>query len=217
MPDSHGGAVAQPSRIERLIGALREFYGLLPTPPSDAFMLFVWEVLSFQAPPIKRDAAFGALKRARALTPDSMTKVAPKKLAESVRLTGSYQEQRLRALKTGIMAFQRDPALAAAIKGPLPVAQEALGALPQMSDGGAERMLLFAGDHKVLPMDTGMWRLIRRLGYDEAPDSELPHSLDAYRRASIYLGHHAAVTCDEKEPHCHVCPLKSACPYGRDR
>ena len=29
------------SRLERLVGELREFYGLLPTPPSDAFMLFV--------------------------------------------------------------------------------------------------------------------------------------------------------------------------------
>ena len=78
------------SRLERLVGELREFYGLLPTPPSDAFMLFVWDVLSFQAPPLKRDTAFGALKRNRSLTPDSMSKVAPKKLEESVKLCGSY-------------------------------------------------------------------------------------------------------------------------------
>jgi len=152
------------SRLERLVGELREFYGLLPSPPSDAFMLFVWEVLSYQAPPIKRDAAFGALKRNRSLTPDSMMKVAPKKLEESVRLVGSYFEQRVRALRTGITVFQRDPELPAAIKGPVPVAQEALSTLPQMGEGGADRLLLFAGDHKVLPMDTGVWRLVRRLG-----------------------------------------------------
>jgi len=33
----------------------------------------------------------------------------------------------------------------------------------------------------------------------------------------VYLTHHAAVTCDDKEPHCHVCPLKSDCPYGQSR
>ena len=205
------------SRLERLVGQLREFYGLLPTPPSDAFQLFVWEVLSYQTPPLKRDSAFGALKRNRSLTPDSMMKVAPKKLEESVKLTGSYFEQRSRALKTGITAFQRDPGLAAAIKGPVAVAQEALETLPQMGEGGADRMLLFAGDQRVLPMDTGVWRLVRRLGYDDAPDGELPEDLDVWRRASMYLSHHAAVTCDDKDPHCGVCPLKSDCPYGQDR
>ena len=205
------------SRLERLVGELRAFYGLLPTPPSDPFMLFVWEVLSHQTPPLKRDAAFGALKRNRSLTPDSMSKVAPKKLEESVKLTGSYFEQRLRALKTGITVFQRDPDLPAAIRGPVPVAQEALARLPQMGEGGADRMLLFAGGHLVLPMDAGMWRLARRLGYDDVPDAELPASAAAYRRASIYLSHHAAVTCDDKEPHCGVCPLKNDCPFGQSR
>jgi endonuclease-3 len=146
-----------------------------------------------------------------------MSKVAPKKLEESVKLTGSYFEQRARALKTGITVFQRNPDLTAAIKGPVPSAQEALATLPQMGEGGADRMLLFAGDHLVMPMDTGVWRLIRRLGYDDVPGAELPDSLDAYKRASIYLSHHAAVTCDDKEPHCGVCPLKSDCPYGESR
>ena len=205
------------SRLERIVGQLKVFYGLLPTPPSDAFMLFVWEVLSYQTPPIKRDAAYGALKRNLSLTPDSMSKVAPKKLEESVRLCGSYFEQRLRTLKTAITVFQRDPRIPAAIKGAVPVAQEVLSTLPQMGEGAADRMLLFVGNHRVLPMDTGVWRLARRLGYDEVPDKELPDDLDAWKRASIYLSHHAAVTCDEKEPHCHVCPLKSDCPFGESR
>ena len=206
-----------PSRIERLVGELKQFYGLLPTPPSDAFMLFVWEVLSFQTPPLKRDAAFGALKRNPSLTPDSMEKVAPKKLEESVKLAGSYFDQRLRALKTGIRVFQRNPELSATIRGPLAAAQEALSTLPHMGEGGADRMLLFSGSHRVLPMDAGVWRLVRRLGYDDVPDSELPHSLDAYRRASMYLSHHAAATCTDKDPHCQVCPLKSDCPYGQSQ
>ena len=205
------------SRLERLVGELRQFYGLLPTPPSDAFMLFVWEVLSFQAPPLKRDAAFGALKRNPSLTPDSMAKVAPKKLEGSLRLAGSYFEQRARALKTGITVFQRHPGLPATIRGPLAEAQEALSTLPQMGEGGADRMLLFAGDHLVFPMDTGVWRLVRRLGYDDVPDRELPDTLDAYRHASMYLSHHAAATCTEDDPHCGVCPLLNDCPYGQSR
>jgi len=205
------------SRLERLLGGLKEFYGALPTPPSDAFMLFVWEVLSFHGTPLKRDAAFGALKRNPSLTPDSMAKVAPKKLEESVKLAGAYFEQRLRALRTGVSVFQRHPDLPAAIKGPVPEAQEALSLLPQMNDGGADRMLLFAGGHCLLPMDAATSRVMRRLGYDATPSAELPATLDAHRRASMYLGHHALLTCTEEDPHCHVCPLRGDCPYGQSR
>jgi endonuclease III len=179
--------------------------------------MFVWEVLSFQTPPLKRDAAFGALKRNRSLTPDSMAKVAPKKLEESIKLTGSYFDQRARALKTGISVFQRNPEITAGISGSLANAQAAVSTLPQMGEGGADRILLFAGGHPVLPMDTGVWRLVRRLGYDEVPDRELSATLDAYHRASMYLSHHSAVTCADKDPHCGVCPLLSDCPYGQSR
>ena len=205
------------SRLERFVGQLREFYGLLPTPPADPFQLFVWEVLSHQSTPQQRNSAFTALKRNLALTPDSMSKVAPKKLEESVKLTGSYVEQRLRALKSAITVFQRHPDLPASIKGPVPEAQQALSMLPQMSDGGADRMLLFAGDHLVFPLDAGVGRVIRRLGYDDAPESELQETLDDYRRACTYLTHHAVATCTDKDPHCTVCPLLPDCPYGQSR
>jgi endonuclease III len=204
-----------PSRLERLVGELRQFYGLLPSPPADAFQLFVWETLSYQSTPGQRNTAFNALKRNRSLTPDSMEKVAPKKLQESVAMTGSYVEQRLRALKTAIRVFQQNPDVPGAIGRELPVAYEAVGLLPQTGpEGIGERMLLYVGGHKTFPQDSGVGRVIRRLGYDDPPESELSDSIDAWRRACTYLTHHAAATCTDKDPHCHVCPLRSDCPYA---
>jgi endonuclease III len=219
------------SRLERLIGELKSFYGRLPTPPVDPFTLFVWEVLSVHSTPRKRDAAMGALKRARALTPDAMWRVAQKKFEESVALAGPYVEQRLRALRTGVDVFRRSPALPAVIRGPLPAARRALRALPQMGEGGAYRMLLFAAGHPVFPVDARVSRVARRLGYGEgqggfaktarairgAVSSELPASTDAYRRAFVYLNHHGAATCTEADPHCSVCPLLRDCPEGQRR
>jgi endonuclease III len=219
------------SRLERLLGELKRFYGRLPTPPADPFTLFVWEVLSVHSTPRKRDAALGALKRARALTPDAMSRVAQKKLEEAVALAGPYVEQRLRALRTGVDAFRRSPDLPAMIRGPLPAARRALKGLPQMGDGGAYRMLLFAAGHEVLPVDARVSRVARRLGYGEAQSgfaktaravraavsAELPASSDAYRRAFTYLNHHGAATCTDADPHCHICPLLKDCPEGRRR
>ena len=203
------------SRLERFADELKEFYGLLPTPPVDPFALFVWEVLSFKSTPQKRALALTAIKRHRALTPDSMSKLAQKKLEDSVKLAGPPFEQRLRALRTGMSIFQRHPELRETIKEPLPIAEASLDVLPHMSDGSADRMLLFAGGHRVLPMDAGTARVVRRLGYENAREAELPHSIEVYRRVSTYLTHHAVATCTELDPRCGVCPLKDDCPSAQ--
>jgi len=219
------------SRLARLVEALKRFYGALPSPPRDPFILLVWEVLSVHSTPHKRDAALTALKRIRALTPDAMWRAPQKKLEESVGLAGPYAEQRLRALRTGTERFRRQPNLARVIRGPLPAARRALKGLPQMGEGGAYRMLLFAADHPVLPVDARLSRAARRLGYGESlPDftktarsvrdalaKELPSDLERYRTAFIYLSHHGGATCTEADPHCTICPLVKECPEGRTR
>src|SRR5437867_12918679 len=122
------------SRLDTLIDALQKFYGALPSPPRDPFGLFVWEVLSVHSTPRKRDAALGALRRIRALTPDAMWRAPQKKLEESVALAGPYSEQRLRALRTGVDLFRRSPSLPAVIRGPLAAARRALKPLPQLGE-----------------------------------------------------------------------------------
>ena len=219
------------SRLETLLQSLQKFYGALPAPPRDPFTLFVWEVLSTHSTPRKRDAALAALKRIPALTPDAMWRAPQKKLEEAVAQAGPYLEQRLRALRMGIDRFRRSPDLPATIRGPLPPARRALKGLPQMGEGGAYRMLLFAGDRPLLPVDARVSRVARRLGFGEqhgdfaktargireAVSRELPSDAAAYRRAYLYLSHHGAATCSETDPHCGICPLRDDCPEGQKR
>lgn len=219
------------SRLEAIVNRLRSFYGALPTPPREPFPLFVWEVLSTHSTPRKRDTAFAALKRIRALTPDAMWRAPQKKLEESVALAGPYVEQRLRALKTGVDRFRRSPDLPAVIRGPLGPARRALKGLPQMGEAGAYRMLLFAAGHAVMPVDARISRVARRLGFGqergdftktarsvrEALQAALPSALATFRRAFLYLNHHGATTCTEADPHCGVCPLLKECPEGLRR
>jgi endonuclease III len=219
------------SRLERLIAALRTFYGALPTPPRDPFTLFVWEVLSVHSTPRKRDAAFAALKRIPALTPDAMWRAPKKKLEESVTLAGPYSENRLHALRTGVDVFRRTPSLPTIIRGPLVAARRAIKPLPQLGEAGAHRMLLFAADQLILPVDARVNRVGARLGYglphsefrkqsrsvQEALARELPPTADAYRRAFVFLSHHGGATCAEADPHCALCPLRKECPEGLRR
>jgi endonuclease-3 len=220
------------SRVSLIVGKLKKFYGALPAPPSDAFTLFVTEILSGHATPRKRDAAVAALKRHRALTPEGMWSASRIALEESVALAGPYRDQRLLALKKGSEVFRRNPALAVAIKGPVKIALRLLKQLPRMTgESGAYRMLLFAGGHAVLPVDARVSRVATRLGYGEtsanfskiarsireAVAKDLPDSGAAYCQAYVYLEHHGSATCTETNPRCDVCPLLKDCRYGQSR
>jgi endonuclease III len=218
-------------KLDQILAALQSFYGALPMPPHDPFTLFVWEVMSVHATPRKRDAALAALKRIPALTPDAMWRAPKKKLDACAALAGPYREQRLQALRTGVDLFRRSPNLPATIRGPLPAARAALKPFPQLGEAGAHRMLLFAADHPLLPVDARVARVAVRLGYGEASadfrrqarsvktalSAEIPASVDAFRRAYVYLSHHGAATCTEADPHCVVCPLLRECPEGQRR
>ena len=217
--------------LEPALASLSRFYGLLPTPPRDPFILFVWEVLSVHTTPAKRDAALAALKRMRALTPDAMWQTPQEKLEQAVVLTGPYLERRVSALRAGVALFRRSPGLSAVLRGPLPAARRSLKRFPQLGEGGAHLMLLFAADHAVLPVDARVNRVGRRLGFGAAGGDfrksarsvqraitrELPPNVESFRRAFLYLSHHGAVTCTEADPHCQVCPLLRDCPEGQIR
>ena len=219
------------SKLDEQLDALQAFYGPLTRPPRDPFILFVWEVLSVHSTPLKRDAALAALKRVRALTPDSMWRAPRKKLEESVALAGPYSENRLEALRKGAEIFRRAPDMIAIIRGPLAPARRALKPLPQLGETGAHRMLLFAADHPILPVDARVSRVGRRLGYGEAAGDfkkvarsvqsaiarELPQDVESFRRAFLYFSQHGGATCTEADPHCVICPLLKECPEGKKR
>jgi endonuclease-3 len=219
------------TRLESLLSRLYRFYGLLPTPPKDPFILFVWEVLSNHATPLKRDHALAALKKLHALTPDSIWRLPMATLEPIVKSVGPFTENRMESLRNGIDVFRRNRDLPYIIKGPLPAARRAIKPLPQLGEQGAHRMLLFTANQIVMPVDARVNRVGRRLGYGENHEQfskaarsvreaicrELPASLEVYQRAYVYLSHHGAMTCPEAHPHCTVCPLLKECAEGKKR
>jgi endonuclease III len=208
--------------IGRCLTKLEGFYGPLPQPPNEPFLYYVWEILGVRSIPRRRDAALAALKRARALTPDSLGRAPQAKLEAAVALAGANAEARLQALRAGADLFRRSPRLPAMIKGSIRGAHRALKAFPQLGGDGVRRMLLFAGGHAVWPRDAHVGRVCRRLEPSAAGGSTvqravaraLPPGTTALRRAFLYLSHHGVATCTEREPHCGVCPLLEECPAG---
>ena len=217
------------TRLEGQLAALERFYGLLPRPPHDPFALLVWEVLAAHSSPGRRDAAYTAMKRGRMLTPDAVSRAPQAKLESAVSLAGAYLEQRLQALRQAVVLFRRNPSLPNTIRAGVREARRALAPLPQLDPAASHRMLLFAADYPVLPVDVRVERVVRRLGFVTGPGAasgartrrtllqQLPRTLEGLRHTYLYLSHHGTATCTESDPHCGVCPLLSDCPEGQRR
>jgi endonuclease III len=202
--------------MQLLVDQLERFYGALPQPPDDPFALYVWEVLSAHTTPARRDAAMNAMRRIPALTPDSMAKAPRAKLEAAVAFAGPYREERLRALIGGGDVFRRNRDLRGRISADLSEAAEALKLLPHLTALSAQWMLLFAGRHPLLPADPHLLRVISRLGSNStAATAALGDVLPTIQRAALYLAHHGRATCLECDPLCHICPLRSDCPFPR--
>jgi endonuclease III len=208
----------------RLIGALREFYGLQPTPPADLFQFLVWEVLSEHALPTRRDLAWLGLRRIPALTPDAMFRVPAKDLLEVVGLAGPRREEKVERIRAIVGEFKRhrDALDIDVLSRATPVsAARVLRRLEQVPWPARTRALLFALGKVVLPMDDDTSRVVARVMGAPAKRrqqsakrwlrSRLPLDSPSYKDAVIYLRHHAHHTCLELTPHCGVCPLRKEC------
>jgi endonuclease III len=227
-----------PSALQWIGGmdaALRAFYGVLHRPPPTLFQFLVWEILSEHAVPARRDLAWAALRRIPALTPDSLARAPAPALGEAIALTGLPREETSDRLKATAETFRRhrdDLDLDRHRDAGLRTLWRRLAALDHLDPHARRRALLFALDVPVLPVDEEISRVIQRLSRVSllVPGStraravarrwlaaELPHDLEAYRDAVVYLRHHAQHTCLAVGPHCHVCPLTSHCATGQSR
>jgi endonuclease III len=189
-------------------------------------------VLSLDALPARRDAAYNALKRIPALTADALARVPQGKLESAVALAGSRKDERVRALRAGADLFRRTPSLLDELRAPLRRAIRAARRIPYLGRASALRLLSFGGGHAVLPLDEHALRVARRLGYPAAAPSdestvralrlarqaltrESNGSVESLQAISRYFTHHGLSTCTETSPHCAVCPLATDCEWIR--
>ncbi|MDX6594258.1 MAG: endonuclease [Gaiellales bacterium] len=106
--------------------------------------------------------------------------------------------------------------------------QEAIGrltALPGVGKKTASCVLLFSLDGPVMPVDTHILRIARRLGLvGERASADETHALltsltppDRMLEAHLLLIQHGRETCRARRPLCEACPLLPHCPTGRQR
>jgi endonuclease III len=100
-------------------------------------------------------------------------------------------------------------------------AERYLTSLPRVGIKTAKCVMMYALGRQVLPVDTHVWRVTRRLGLvgDDVPYTRVHEALEAVvplpERYSIHVNGvaHGRAVCIALLPRCASCPLKRICPY----
>jgi len=141
------------------------------------------------------------------------------------------------AIRPGGLAVTKAPRIQAILRGigdddlsrlahePVSVARQELCELPGVGRKTAACVLLFSFGLPDVPVDTHVYRVGARLGLFR-PGAPLDHAHDEMLRlargsdpyeAHTALLRHGRRTCVARMPRCGECPLRTICPYARER
>jgi endonuclease-3 len=146
-------------------------------------------------------------------------------VAQAIKLGGLAQVKapRIKAILEQIAAERGSFDLDFLAELPLDKARAWLQALPGVGPKTASCVLLFSLDKPVLPVDTHIHRVARRLDLIGAKASaEKAHEIlgamvpaeDVYR-FHIHMIEHGRRVCKAQNPRCHGCVLLQGCPTGQ--
>lgn len=218
-----------PFTLREAVKILRQHYGSpAPLPTTDPFELILWENVAYLASPARRGEAFDLLKRTIGTDPIAIL-AADQQALENITargiLKGTFASKLRECAIIAVEKFGGD--LGSVIRQPLESAKRALQSFPGIGEPGAEKILLFTGQHALLAPDSNGLRILVRLGLVQEEKSYartyaasrevakvLPAEPGVMQEAHQLLHLHGQTLCKRTIPRCEVCPLAPDCAYA---
>jgi endonuclease-3 len=217
--------------LQQVVERLEVTYGR-PQPANlvDPWLLVLWENIAYLADDGRREQAFLALRQEVGTEPEQIL-AAPDPVLLGITGHGKLPElsagKLRRCAEIALKDFDGD--LQAVLSWPVPLAKKALMKFPGVGEPGAERILLFAGRHPALALESNGVRVLVRLGFGEEKkryeatyrlvrrdaEAEIREECDWLVKAHQLLRHHGQQTCRRSGPRCGECPLEADCVYPK--
>lgn len=222
---SHRSALRR--KIAAVCRRLRTAYG--PVEPPEQWPVLdelVATILSQNTSDSNSGAAFDELRR-RFADWDAVRRAPPARIAKAIRRAGLSNQKapRIKAILEHLHRERGALSLEFLHAMPTPKAVAYLGRFPGVGPKTVACVLLFACRKPVLPVDTHVHRVSRRLGLiGPRTTAEMAHQelarLVPPRQVlefHIELIRHGRRTCAARKPKCEECPLLDLCPEGLAR
>jgi endonuclease-3 len=220
---------SQAHPLRHIVQVLAGFYGR-PKPPAvrDPFEQILWENLAYLASDERRAAAWKHFKKEVGTKPADVLAAPRARLTEAGRAGIVPQNSANKLIESATIAVEEfGGSLKPILKLPLKEAKKALRKFPSIGEPGAEKILLLAGSHPVLGLDSNGLRPLLRLGFgqedknygrtyrsvQEALAPGLPTKIAVLTEAHQLLRRHGQELCKTNHPRCEACPLKKECAY----
>ena len=209
---------AAKSRMLKIIA--REFPVELWTSRSP-FETLIQTILSQNTNDRNSGAAMHKLRQHYTITTKELSKAQVNDVIRCIRSAGLYRTKAPRIIAVSkIIEQQYRGRLAPILKLPYDQAKETLTALPGVGPKTADILLAFVARRPVIPVDTHVARVSKRIGIApaKAEYEEIRRNLEALIAPRHRLGLHLSLIafgraiCKAPKPHCAKCPVNDLCP-----
>ncbi len=220
--EKYVGPNGTPYFIQSIDRQLDKLYGpFKPFSKLDGVTELIVTVLSQNTNDVNRDRAFNNLKD-KFPTWDDVIKAPVKKIEDAIRVGGLAHNKSkaikaiLKEIKSRYGKFTLDPIA----KLPLNEALNELTRFPSVGMKTAACVMVFSYGKPVIPVDTHVHRLSRRLGLTtekSTPDQVFSVLMEITPdelkyRFHVYLIRHGRAICKSQKPRCPDCTLSHLCP-----
>ena len=219
-------------KFTQVIERLRKHYGEPAVPPAKGpFELILWENAAYLLPDERRLEVFNTLRAQVGLNAEALEN-APDGVLLPIAIRGGMRPA-MRVFRwrqiAQITLSQFGGNLDSILQCQYEEARKSLKQFPNISDHGAERILLLCGTANGLPLESNGLRVLGRLGWGQIQKnyaatyrsvqddlkSELPVHVERLKEAHLLLRIHGKTLCKEKMPHCHQCPVAVECAFAQ--
>jgi endonuclease-3 len=226
--DGWAASVAEEKPVGYIIQNLERAYGepVNKWTGWDVLDMLVAVILSQATSDANSDRTYDALKK-RFPTWDAVLRARPQTLVETIRLGGLANQKAavIRELLREVKERHGSFDLSFLRASPASEAVEYLASFRGVGPKTAACTLLFACGLDVFPLDTHIFRILRRVGLIPAKCSDrFAHEVmnrvvpaGKFYPFHVNLIRHGRKLCRPREPICERCPIVEYCDYGRTR
>jgi endonuclease-3 len=188
------------------------------------FGTLIHTILSQNTNDRNSDAAMRKLRKRYRISPNVLSKAKVKDLIDCIRPAGLYKSKAPRIREVSrIILEEYGGSLSPVLRLPYEQAKEKLTTLPGVGPKTADILLAFVARHNVIPVDTHIARISKRLGIapPNANYEKIRSSLETLIPPRDRLPLHLSLiafgreVCRAPLPKCHICPVNNSCPSSR--
>jgi endonuclease-3 len=204
-----------------MLATIGSLFAVEPWKPRSPFETLIHTILSQNTNDRNSDAAMRKLRKRYRVAPKVLAKAKISDLVHCIRTAGLYTSKAPRIKEVSrIIEEQYGGRLTPMLNLPYAEAKEKLMALPGVGPKTADILMAFVAKHPVIPVDTHVARVTKRLGI--APSSadyekvrlDLEALIVPKKRVRLHLSiiEFGRRICKAPKPLCQICPVHGTCP-----